>query len=462
MERLLLDLSINVTAMFRDPTFYPAFREKVVPLLRTYPFIRIWHAGCSTGEEVYSLAILLRRRGSTTARASTRPTSTRRCSQRAREGVFPLDRMQEYTENYIRAGGKRSFSEYYTAKYDGALFERVADARTSSSRSTTSSRTVVQRVQRHPLPQRADLLRPRAAEPRAPAVLRQPRDASASSRSATRSRSGSRRTRTATRSSTPTRSSTGRSKSMSAHELVVDRHVLGRARRALRDAPRRPAGGARRRRSWSCSTARRSRIRPRSATCSARSTPLKVCEVEDKEPIDAGHGLRRAARLPPARRARLARALDRRAGAVRRPSIDVLFESAAEAYGERCVGVVLTGANADGARGLARIAERGGAAIVQDPATAERAEMPRAALARGARRRRVAPVEEIAPLLVELCGLAKVTALTPCAVAPARRRPARRTSSRSRRSSSRSATSSSAPRRATRRCACCCNATTSR
>ena len=59
MEQLLLDLSINVTAMFRDPTFYLAFRRKVVPLLRTYPFIRIWHAGCSTGEEVYSMAILL-------------------------------------------------------------------------------------------------------------------------------------------------------------------------------------------------------------------------------------------------------------------------------------------------------------------------------------------------------------------------------------------------------------------
>ena len=63
MRRLLLDLSINVTAMFRDPTFYLAFREKVVPLLRTYPFIRIWDAGCSTGEEVYSMAILLEEEG---------------------------------------------------------------------------------------------------------------------------------------------------------------------------------------------------------------------------------------------------------------------------------------------------------------------------------------------------------------------------------------------------------------
>jgi len=92
-----------------------------------------------------------------------------------------------------------------------------------------------------------------------------------------------------------------------------------------------------------------------------------------------------------------------------RPSIDVLLQTAAEAYRERCVGVVLTGANADGANGLVRVAELGGAAIVQDPATAERDEMPRAALARvpGAT---VASIAEIAPLLVELCGVAKVTA----------------------------------------------------
>jgi two-component system chemotaxis response regulator CheB len=92
-----------------------------------------------------------------------------------------------------------------------------------------------------------------------------------------------------------------------------------------------------------------------------------------------------------------------------RPSIDVLLQTAAESYRERCVGVVLTGANADGASGLARVAELGGAAIVQDPETAERDEMPRAALARvpGAR---VAPVGEIASLVVELCGVARVTA----------------------------------------------------
>lgn len=122
MERLLLDLSVNVTSMFRDPHFYLAFRTEVLPLLRTYPFIRIWHAGCSTGEEVYSMAILLEEEG-LYDRARLYATDINDVVlQRARTGIFPLDRMQEYTENYMKAGGKRSFSEYYTAKYGGALF----------------------------------------------------------------------------------------------------------------------------------------------------------------------------------------------------------------------------------------------------------------------------------------------------------------------------------------------------
>ena len=124
MERLLLDLSINVTAMFRDPTFYLAFREQVVPLLRTYPFARIWVAGCSTGEEVYSLAILLQEES---VHERTRIYATdinESVLDRARSGVFPLEKMREYTENYIKAGGTRAFSEYYLAKYDGAQFQR--------------------------------------------------------------------------------------------------------------------------------------------------------------------------------------------------------------------------------------------------------------------------------------------------------------------------------------------------
>src|SRR5437867_13390611 len=124
MERLLLDLSINTTAMFRDPTFYLAFRQKIVPTLRTYPFVRIWHAGCSTGEEVYSMAILLREEGLYDRSRIYATDINEVVLQRAKAGIFPLERMQEYTDNYIRAGGKTSFSEYYTAKYGGALFDQ--------------------------------------------------------------------------------------------------------------------------------------------------------------------------------------------------------------------------------------------------------------------------------------------------------------------------------------------------
>ena len=124
MQRLLLDLSINVTSMFRDPSFYVAFREKVVPLLHTYPFTRIWHAGCSTGEEVYSMAILLQEEGLYDRTRIYATDMNEAVLEQAKAGVFPLEHMQAYTENYIRAGGKRAFSEYYIAKYGGALFSR--------------------------------------------------------------------------------------------------------------------------------------------------------------------------------------------------------------------------------------------------------------------------------------------------------------------------------------------------
>jgi chemotaxis protein methyltransferase CheR len=124
MERLLLDLSINVTAMFRDPAFYVAVREKVVPLLRTYPYTRIWVAGCSTGEEVYSLSILLHEEGIYDRARIYATDINEAVLERARAGVFPLDKMREYTQNYIKAGGKQAFSEYYLAKYDGAQFQR--------------------------------------------------------------------------------------------------------------------------------------------------------------------------------------------------------------------------------------------------------------------------------------------------------------------------------------------------
>ncbi len=122
MERLLLALTVNVTAMYRDPEFYLAFRTKVVPLLRTYPFLRIWHAGCSTGEEVYSMAILLHESGLYDRCRIYATDMNAAVLSKAKDGIFPLVKMQEYTNNYLRAGGLQSFSQYYTAAYEHAIF----------------------------------------------------------------------------------------------------------------------------------------------------------------------------------------------------------------------------------------------------------------------------------------------------------------------------------------------------
>jgi chemotaxis protein methyltransferase CheR len=110
--------------MFRDPSFYVAFREKVVPVLHTYPFTRIWCAGCSTGEEVYSLTILLHEEGLYDRTRIYATDINEHVLATAREGVFPLERMQLYTQNYLRAGGKEDFSEYYLAAYDNVRFSR--------------------------------------------------------------------------------------------------------------------------------------------------------------------------------------------------------------------------------------------------------------------------------------------------------------------------------------------------
>jgi chemotaxis protein methyltransferase CheR len=122
LERFLHTLSINVTAMFRDPGFYLAFRTKVVPLLRTYPFVRIWHAGCSTGEEVYSMAILLQEEGLYPRCRIYATDMNPAVLRKARDGIFPLASMQEYTINYMSAGGKSFFSDYYTAQYGHVMF----------------------------------------------------------------------------------------------------------------------------------------------------------------------------------------------------------------------------------------------------------------------------------------------------------------------------------------------------
>lgn len=120
---VLTDFSINVTEMFRDPSFYKAFRENVIPILKTYPFIRIWHAGCSTGEEVYSMAILLKEEGLYDRAQIYATDFNKLVLEKAKEGIYDIDDIKKYTYNYQKSGGKSSFSDYYIAQYDSVIFD---------------------------------------------------------------------------------------------------------------------------------------------------------------------------------------------------------------------------------------------------------------------------------------------------------------------------------------------------
>lgn len=123
LKRFVEEVTVNVTEMFRDPQVYKAIRQHVLPVLATHPFIRVWHAGCATGEEVYSMAILLEEAGllhkSLLYATDLNPAAV----EKVRLGIFPMRFMKQYSENYIAAGGKKDFSEYYTAKYDWAKFD---------------------------------------------------------------------------------------------------------------------------------------------------------------------------------------------------------------------------------------------------------------------------------------------------------------------------------------------------
>lgn len=122
MERLFNDFSINVTEMFRDPSFFNMLRKKVIPKLKEYPAIRIWDVGCSTGEEVYSIAILLYEEGIYDKTQIYATDINNSSLEKAKQGIFPLEKMQIYTKNYIQSGGKKAFSEYYSVKKEQVIF----------------------------------------------------------------------------------------------------------------------------------------------------------------------------------------------------------------------------------------------------------------------------------------------------------------------------------------------------
>ncbi|MCW3085185.1 MAG: cheR [Bacteroidetes bacterium] len=123
-EEFVQEISVTVTEMFRDPLFYKSIRENVLRRLATYPVIRIWIAGCATGEEAYSIAILLKEEGLLERSVIYATDINQKSLNKAREGIYGMEHMQSYTRNYMLAGGERAFSEYYTAKYNSVLFEK--------------------------------------------------------------------------------------------------------------------------------------------------------------------------------------------------------------------------------------------------------------------------------------------------------------------------------------------------
>jgi chemotaxis protein methyltransferase CheR len=124
MERFVQTLSVSVTAMFRDPDFYQAFRHTAIPHLRTWPFIRIWIAGCSTGEEVYSTAIVLMEEKILDRCLIYATDISGAVLDKAKAGIYPLAAMQEYTANYQQGGGNGDFSSYYRADHQNAIFRQ--------------------------------------------------------------------------------------------------------------------------------------------------------------------------------------------------------------------------------------------------------------------------------------------------------------------------------------------------
>ena len=394
MERLLLDLSVNVTAMFRDPSFYKAFREHVVPLLRTYPFIRIWHAGCSTGRRgVLDGDPASRRRGCTTGRGSTPPTSTTSCSSGRSRGSSRSTGCRSTPRTTSRRAGSASFSEYYTAKYDGALFSpaltrnvvfsqhNLVTDRSFSEFNVILCRNVLIYFDKT-LQNRVHSLfydslvmfgilalgskESLKFSQYEPCYEKLSSDGEALPEGALMVTSGQSLDTssivvvgTSWGGLAALRTLVGGLPGTFAMAVVVVQHRHKDSDHLLRVAAPGPH-----------------------ARCA-------VCEVEDKKPLEPGRSLRRARRLSPARRAGALLAEHRRAGALQ-PSVDrrdlpVGGRQLRASHGRRRAH---RGQRRRRATGCGASSDRGGMAIVQDPATAESPAMPAAAVKRGAATRR--------------------------------------------------------------------------
>ena len=147
LESLIYNLSITVTEMFRDPFVYKTIREKVISFLKTYPFIKIWHAGCSTGEEAYSIAILLKEEGLYDRSQIYATDFNDEALEKAKQGIYPIENIKEYTANYQACGGKESFSKYYHSKYGSVIMNQELNKNITFANHNLASDTVFGEMQ---------------------------------------------------------------------------------------------------------------------------------------------------------------------------------------------------------------------------------------------------------------------------------------------------------------------------
>ena len=147
LPQLLAFMTVQVSEMFRDPNYFKMLREQVVPHLRTYPSLKVWIAGCSSGEELYSLAILFREEGLEERTLFYATDINPEALRRAEAGIYPLERLKLFTENHQRSGGKSSLSDYYTAAYGFATFDKTLRQRTIFSDHSLATDAVFAEVQ---------------------------------------------------------------------------------------------------------------------------------------------------------------------------------------------------------------------------------------------------------------------------------------------------------------------------
>jgi hypothetical protein len=360
-------------------------------VLRTYPSIRVWVAGCSTGEEVYALAILLREEGVLDRTILYASDINPHALQAARDGIYPLDRLPQFSASYLAAGGRASLADYYTAGYGAAVFDKTLTRNVVFADHSLATDEVF--AEMHLVSCRNVLIYfNRTLQDRAVGLFARSLSPRGSSGSARRRRFVSPRTRPSSRRSLRRRRSIvarGRLHDPSARERAIARPRHRRPDRhrwlCRRDRDARPAlcRSARRLRG----AARRSRASAPAPPERARRRPTDELPAADRR--SAGQGALVPGRVhvaPPDYHmlvdegATLALSVEEPVH-YSVPAIDVLFESAAVAFGPRVAAVVLSGANRDGADGLAAVARAGGLALVHDPRECVASEMPTAALA---------------------------------------------------------------------------------